>query len=80
MVDITASAPVRKELTMYEIKTSVEMLDERIKELLRHRGEVACGEYRWDSEETKKEYFHLKKVRSKLRGIVINRATSSVGL
>ena len=80
MVDITSSTPVRKELTMYEIKTSVEMLDERIKELLRHRGEFACGEYRWDREDLRQEYFHLKKVRSTLRGIVIRRATSSVGL
>ena len=80
MIDISSPTPVRKELTTYEIKTSVEMIDERIKELLRHRGEVACGEHKWDSEEAKKEYFELKKIRSKLRGIVIRRAANSVGL
>jgi|TARA_B100000085_G_scaffold95190_1_gene86327 hypothetical protein len=80
MVDINSPSPVRKGLNAFEIKTYIEMIDERLRELLRHRAEVASGEYHWDSDKSKQEYYHLRKVRTKLRGIVIERATSSVGL
>jgi len=73
-------AKVKKEMSMYEIKSSLEMIDERIKELLAHRGEVSCGGYEWDSGGFKEEYFKLKKVRKKLRGVAIQRAVVSTGL
>lgn len=79
MVDLSPT-PVKKDMSMYEIKGSVDMIDERIKELLRHRGEVACGDYEWDCEVSKKEYFRLLKVRDRLRSLVIDRATKAMGL
>jgi hypothetical protein len=65
-------------MSTYDLKFGMEMIDEKLKELERHRGEVACGDHRWDDPAAKKEWFELKAVRSGLRQVGIDRVVAHV--
>ena len=49
----------------------VDAIDDRMKELCRHRGENACGDYMWDNEKAKAEFCKLKKQRRDIREKII---------
>ena len=57
--------PVKKPYSIWELKQVIDAIDERRKRLVRHRGEVAGGEYVWDNENARKEYAELGKKRGK---------------
>ena len=63
---------LRKPASVWEMKQIIEMIDERIGELVRHRGENACGEYLWDSDEAKAEFFKLVKNRKDIRQKILD--------
>jgi len=63
---------LRKPTSVWELKQVIELIDERCKELLRHRGEVATGDYLWDNKEAKAEFFRLSKKRSAIRKKIID--------
>jgi hypothetical protein len=54
------------------MKQIIEMIDERIGELLRHRGENATGDYLWDSDKAKAEFFKLAKQRKDIRQKILS--------
>ena len=62
---------LRKPTSVWELKQVIELIDERSKELLRHRGEVATGDYLWDNDEAKAEYFKLSRRRRAIRQKII---------
>ena len=63
---------LRKPTSVWELKQIIELIDERCKELRRHRGEVATGDYLWDNREAKAEYFKLSKRRKAIRQKIID--------
>jgi len=58
--------PVRKPASIWEMQRVIEALDMKLSKCLQHRGEVAGGEYHWDDNGIKKEYFELRKKRTML--------------
>jgi len=58
--------PVKKPYSIWELRQVLDSIDERRKKLIWHRSEVAGGEYHWNSDEAKKEYYHLGKQRGKV--------------
>ena len=63
---------IRKPASVWELKQIIELIDERIGELLRHRGENACGDYLWDSDKAKAEFFKLVKNRKDIRKRILD--------
>ena len=63
---------IRKPASVWELKQIIELIDERIGELLRHRGENACGDYLWDSDKAKAEFFKLVKNRKDIRKKILD--------
>ena len=63
---------IRKPASVWEMKQIIEMIDERIGELLRHRGENACGDYLWDDDKAKAEFFKLVKTRKDIRKKILD--------
>ncbi len=63
---------LRKPASVWEMKQVIEMIDERQKELLRHRGENAMGEYMWDDQDAKAEWFSLNKKRTAIRQKILS--------
>jgi len=63
---------IRKPASVWEMKQVIEMIDERTGELLRHRGENATGDYLWDSDKAKAEFFKLAKQRKDIRKKVLD--------
>ena len=63
---------LRKPASVWEMKQVIEMIDERTVELLRHRGENACGDYLWDSDKAKAEFFKLAKQRNEIRKKILD--------
>ena len=63
---------IRKPASVWEMKQIIEMIDEHTGELLRHRGENACGDYLWDSDKAKAEFFKLVKQRKGLRKKILD--------
>jgi hypothetical protein len=63
---------IRKPASVWELKQIIELIDERIGELLRHRGENACGDYLWDSDKAKAEFFKLAKQRKDIRKKILD--------
>ena len=63
---------LRKPTSVWELKQIIELIDERTKELCRHRGENACGDYIWDNDKAKAEYYKLKKQRNEIRGKILD--------
>jgi len=55
----------------------LEAIDERMKELGWHRGEVAGGGYEWSSEKARVEYFELKKQRRAIQLMMVEEAKCS---
>ena len=64
LFDITL--PVRKPISIWEMQRVLEAVEVKITECLQHRGECAGGEYIWDDDDIKKEYFALRKKRTML--------------
>ena len=58
------SAPRRR---TWEIRQVLDSVEDRLSELRRHRGEVSCGEYIWDSEPAEKEYYEKLAHRKQLK-------------
>ena len=58
--------------SVWELKQIIEHTDERMKELCCHRGENACGDYLWDSDKAKAEFFKLVKQRKEIRKRVLD--------
>jgi hypothetical protein len=58
--------PVKKPYSIWELRQVLDSIDERRKKLIWHRSEVAGGEYHWNNEEAKKEYYQLGKQRGKV--------------
>ena len=56
----------RKPVSIWEMQRVIEAIDVKASECLQHRGEVAGGEYSWDSEDHRKEYLALRKKRKLL--------------
>ena len=72
-----AGAPKKEEssaqkMSTWEIKQRVDAINERMKELLRSRAEVAGGDYIWTPVEHKTEYFDLLAKRKKLNAQLID--------
>ena len=63
---------LKKPTSVWEMKQIIEMIDERTVELLRHRGENACGDYLWDSDKAKAEYMKLNKQRISIRKKILD--------
>jgi len=63
---------IRKPASVWEMKQIIELIDERIGELLRHRGENATGDYLWDSDKAKAEFFKLAKQRKDIRKKILS--------
>ena len=63
---------IRKPASVWEMKQIIEMIDERTRELLRHRGENATGDYLWDSDKAKAEFFKLAKQRKDIRKKILS--------
>lgn len=63
---------LKKPVTVWELKQIIELTDERMKELCRHRGENACGDYMWDSDKAKAEYYKLKERRTEIRQKILD--------
>ncbi len=63
---------LRKPASVWELKQVIEMIDERMTELRRHRGENAVGDYMWDSDTAKAEYISLNKKRTAIRQKILN--------
>ncbi len=63
---------IRKPTSVWELKQIIEMIDERTGELLRHRGENAVGDYHWDSDKAKAEFFKLVKQRKEIRKKILD--------
>jgi len=61
-----------KPMSVWEMKQIIEMIDERTGELLRHRGENAVGDYHWDSDKAKAEFFKLAKQRKEIRKKILD--------
>tara|TARA_R110000751_G_scaffold30626_1_gene78173 strand:- start:276 stop:503 length:228 start_codon:yes stop_codon:yes gene_type:complete len=64
LFDITL--PVRKPISIWEMQRVLEAVEVKITECLQHRGECAGGDYHWDDDDIKKEYFALRKKRTML--------------
>ena len=64
LFDITR--PVRKPISIWEMQRVLEAVEVKIAKCLQHRGECAGGEYIWDDDDIKKEYFALRKKRTML--------------
>jgi len=64
--------PVKKPVSIWELKQVLEVVDERLKQLSWHRSEVAGGELIWSNKEAKKEFFGLQKK----RGAILSRIAS----
>jgi len=62
----------KKPTSVWELTQIIELIDERTGELCRHRGENACGDYMWDSEKAKAEYYKLKKQRTAIRKKILD--------
>jgi len=63
---------IRKPASVWEMKQIIEMIDERTGELLRHRGENATGDYLWDCDKAKAEFFKLVKQRKEIRQKILD--------
>lgn len=63
---------LRNPTSVWELKQVIEMIDERMTELRRHRGEDAIGDYMWDSDTAKAEYISLNKKRNAIRQKILN--------
>jgi len=63
---------IRKPTSVWELKQIIELIDERMTELRRHRGENACGDYMWDSDKAKAEYYKLKERRTEIRKKILD--------
>ena len=63
---------IRKPTSVWELKQIIELIDERMTELRRHRGENACGDYMWDSDKAKAEYIKLNEQRIAIRKKVLD--------
>jgi len=55
--------PLKKPVSVWELTQVLANVVERRQELLRHRGEVAGGNYVWDNEKARLEYNGLGKTR-----------------
>jgi len=55
--------PLKKPVSVWELTQVLANVVERRQELLRHRGEVAGGNYVWDNEKARLEYNELGKTR-----------------
>ena len=64
LFDITL--PVRKPISIWEMQRVLEAIEVKITKCIQHRGECAGGEYIWDDDDIKKEYFALRKKRTML--------------
>ena len=63
---------IRKPTSVWELKQIIELIDERMTELRRHRGENACGDYMWDSDKAKSEYIKLNEQRIAIRKKILD--------
>ena len=63
---------LRKPASVWEMKQIIELIDERIGELVRHRGENATGDYLWDDDKAKAEFFKLAKDRKHIRQKILD--------
>ena len=63
---------IRKPAPVWEMKQIIAMIDERSGELLRHRGENAVGDYHWDRDKAKAEFFKLVKQRKEIRKKILD--------
>ena len=63
---------IRKPTSVWEMKQIIELIDERMTELRRHRGENACGDYMWDSDKAKAEYIKLNEQRIAIRKKILD--------
>ena len=63
---------LRKPTSVWELKQIIELIDERMTELRRHRGENATGEYMWDSDAAKAEYMKLHGQRVAIRKKILD--------
>ena len=61
-----------KPLSTWEISKKIEAIEDRQKELLKRRAEVAGGDYVWDSPEIKSEYYELVAKKKQLNRELIN--------
>lgn len=61
-----------KPLSTWEISKKIEAIEDRMKELLKRRAEVAGGDYVWDSPEIKSEYYELVAKKKQLNRELIN--------
>tara|TARA_R110002020_G_scaffold34480_3_gene104841 strand:+ start:1238 stop:1462 length:225 start_codon:yes stop_codon:yes gene_type:complete len=62
----------KKPASVWELKQIIELIDERMTELRRHRGENACGDYIWDSDKAKAEYIKLHGQRIAIRKKILD--------
>ena len=62
----------KKPVSVWEMKQIIELIDERSAELLRHRGENAVGDYHWDNDKAKAEFFKLVKQRKEIRQKILD--------
>ena len=63
---------LRKPTSVWELKQIIELIDERMTELRRHRGENACGDYMWDNDKVKGEYIKLNEQRVAIRKKILD--------
>ena len=61
-----------KPLSTWEITKKIEAIEDRTKELLKRRAEVAGGDYVWDSPQIKAEYYELVAKKKQLNRELIN--------
>ena len=61
-----------KPLSTWEISKKIEAIEDRQKELLKRRAEVAGGDYVWDLPEIKSEYYELVAKKKQLNRELIN--------
>ena len=53
--------------TIWKVKQVLDAVEDRLSELRRHRGEVSCGDYIWDSKPAEKEYYEKLAHRKQLK-------------
>ena len=61
-----------KPLSTWEITKKIEAIEDRMKELLKRRAEVAGGDFVWDSPQIKAEYYELVAKKKQLNRELIN--------
>ena len=62
----------KKPASVWELKQIIGLIDERMTELRRHRGENATGDYMWDSDTAKAEYIKLHGQRVAIRKKILD--------